>query len=157
FWRDRNNPRGLWRRTTLEEYRKPMPHWEVVLDLDALAKQEAENWVWHGAQALRPKYKLALISLSRGGADAEVVREFDLETKAFVSGGSTLSEAKSRVAWRGPDSIFVGTDFGPDSMTTSGYPRIVKEWKRGTPLAQAAVVYEGRPEDMGVSAVRDLT
>jgi prolyl oligopeptidase len=157
FWRDRENPRGLWRRTTLEEYRKRTPHWEVVLDLDALGQQEAENWVWHGAQALRPEYKLALISLSRGGADAAVVREFHLETKSFVSNGYALPEAKSQVAWRGPKSIFVGTDFGPGSMTTSGYPRIVKEWKRGTPLDQAAVVYEGRPEDMGVSAVRDLT
>ena len=157
FWRDRQNPRGLWRRTTLEEYRKETPHWEVVLDLDALAKQEAENWVWHGAKALRPEYTLALISLSRGGADAGVVREFNLKTKSFVRDGYTLPEAKSRVAWRGPDSVFVGTDFGPGSMTTSGYPRIVKEWRRGTPLAEAAVVYEGRPEDMDVSAVRDLT
>ncbi len=157
FWKDRKNPRGLWRRTTLEEYRKETPHWEVVLDLDALAKEEGENWVWHGAAALRPEYTLALISLSRGGADAEVVREFNLKTKVFVRDGYTLPEAKSRVAWRGPDSVFVGTDFGPNSMTTSGYPRIVKEWTRGTPLAEATVVYEGKPDDMGVSAVRDLT
>jgi prolyl oligopeptidase len=157
FWRDRKNPRGLWRRTTLEEYRKESPHWEVVLDLDALAKQESENWVWHGAQALRPEYTLAMISLSRGGADAAVVREFNLKTKSFVRDGYTLPEAKTHVAWRGPDSLFVATDFGPGSMTTSGYARIVKEWRRGTPLAEAAVVYEGRPEDMMVSAVRDLT
>ena len=128
-----------------------------MLDLDALGKQEKENWVWHGAQVLRPEYKLALISLSRGGADASVVREFDLTTKSFVKDGYQLPEAKSRIAWRRPDSVFVGTDFGPGSLTESGYPRIVKEWKRGTPLAEAAVVFEGQPSDMSVSAHRDLT
>ncbi|MGP0070275.1 MAG: prolyl oligopeptidase family serine peptidase [Isosphaeraceae bacterium] len=157
FWRDAKNRRGLWRRTSLEEYRKDKPAWEVVLDLDALASQEGENWVWHGAQALRPEYKVALISLSRGGADAAIVREFDLETKSFIKDGYTLPEAKSRISWRGHDSVFVGTDFGPGSMTDSGYPRIVKEWKRGTPLADAAVVFEGKATDMAVGAHRDLT
>jgi prolyl oligopeptidase len=157
FWRDAKNPRGLWRRTTLEEYRKAKPDWEVVLDLDALGKEEKENWVWHGAQVLRPEYKLALISLSRGGADASVTREFDLSTRSFVKDGYQLPEAKSRIAWRGPDSVFVGTDFGPGSLTQSGYPRIAKEWKRGTPLVEAVVIFEGQPSDMGVSAGRDLT
>jgi prolyl oligopeptidase len=157
FWRDGKNPRGLWRRTTLDEYRKPKPNWEVVLDLDALGKAEKVNWVWHGAQVLRPDYKLALVSLSRGGADASVVREFDVVTKTFVKDGYALPEAKSFVSWRSPDSIFVGTDFGPGSMTTSGYPRIVKEWRRGTPLAEASSVYEGKADDMGVWAHRELT
>jgi len=157
FWRDAKNPRGLWRRTTLEEYRKAKPGWEVVLDLDALSKEEKENWVWHGAQVLRPEYKLALISLSRGGTDASVVREFDISTRSFVKDGYALPEAKSRVAWRGPDSLFVGTEFGPGSLTKSGYPRIVKEWRRGTPLAQAAMVLEVQSDDMDVSAHRDLT
>jgi prolyl oligopeptidase len=157
FWRDANNPRGLWRRTTLEEYRKDKPDWEAVLDLDALGKEEQENWVWHGAQALEPDYRRALISLSRGGADASVVREFDLTTKSFVKDGYALPEAKSQVAWRGPDSLFVGTDFGPGSLTESGYPRIVKEWRRGTPLAAAALVLEVPPSDMSVMAYRDLT
>ena len=94
FWRDGKNPRGLWRRTTLEEFKKAKPAWEVVLDLDLLGKEEKENWVWHGAQALKPDYKLALISLSRGGADASVVREFDLERKAFVQDGFTCRGQK---------------------------------------------------------------
>jgi prolyl oligopeptidase len=157
FWRDAKNPRGLWRRTTLDEYRKPKPDWEIVLDLDALGKEEKVNWVWHGAQTLKPEYKLALISLSRGGADASVVREFDLTKKAFITDGYTLPEAKSQVSWRDRDSVFVGTDFGPGSMTKSGYPRIVKEWKRGTPLAEAALVLEIQPDDMMVTAFRDLT
>jgi prolyl oligopeptidase len=157
FWRDAKNKRGLWRRTTLEEYRKARPKWETVLDLDALAKEEKENWVWKGASILRPSYDRCLVYLSRGGADATVVREFDLKKKAFVKGGFFLPEAKSRVAWRGPDSVFVGTNFGPGSLTKSGYPRLVKEWKRGTPLAEARLVYEGKPEDVSVNAYRDLT
>jgi prolyl oligopeptidase len=157
FWRDAANPRGLWRRTTLEEYRKPAPEWETVLDLDTLGRAEGENWVWHGANVLEPDDRRCLVSLSRGGADADVVREFDLETKAFVPGGFTLPEAKSRVAWRNADSLFVATDFGPGSLTASGYPRTVREWTRGTPLATAPVVFAGEEGDMMVTAFRDLT
>jgi prolyl oligopeptidase len=157
FWRDARNPKGLWRRTTLEEYRRPEPNWETVLDLDALAAAEGENWVWHGATVLEPEDRLCLVSLSRGGADADVVREFDLESRAFVTDGFTVPEAKSRVAWRDRDSLFVATDFGPGSLTTSGYPRTVREWRRGTPLDTAPTVYEGRIDDMSVAAYRDLT
>jgi prolyl oligopeptidase len=157
FWRDAKNRRGLWRRTSLEEYRKDRPNWEVVLDLDALGKQEKENWVWHGAHILKPSYDRCLISLSRGGADAHVVREFDLKTKTFIKDGFTLPEAKSRVAWRNVDSIFVGTDFSPGSLTKSGYPRVVKQWQRGTPLSEATLVYEGKPDDVSVNAYRELT
>ena len=157
FWRDAKNPKGLWRRTTLEEYRKPDTAWEVVLDLDALAAAENENWVWHGATVLEPEDRFCLVSLSRGGADADVVREFDLEARAFVAGGFSLPEAKSRVAWRDEQSLFVATDFGPGSLTASGYPRTVREWRRGTPLAEANLVFEGRPDDMSVAGYRDLT
>jgi prolyl oligopeptidase len=157
FWRDAKNPRGLWRRTTLDEYRKPKPSWDVVLDLDALGKAEKANWVWHGAQLLRPDDKRALVSLSRGGADAAVIREFDLTKRNFLHEGFTVFEAKSAVSWRGPDSLFVCTDFGPGSLTTSGYPRIAREWTRGTPLSQAKTVFEGKADDMDVSAVHDLT
>ncbi|WP_405548635.1 prolyl oligopeptidase family serine peptidase [Variovorax paradoxus] len=157
FWRDKKNPKGLWRRTTLAEYRKPQPDWETVLDLDALAEADKENWVWHGADCLQPGYKRCLISLSRGGADANVVREFDLELKQFVASGFTLPEAKSNVAWKDIDHLYVATDFGPGSMTSSSYPRIVKEWKRGTPLESATTVYEGGEDDMTVSAWRDNT
>jgi prolyl oligopeptidase len=157
LWRDAANPRGLWRRTTLTEYRKAAPTWETVLDLDALGKQEGENWVWSGATCLRPKYRRCLLSLSRGGADADVVREFDLVTRQFVPGGFTLPEAKSSVTWRDENSVFVGTDFGPGSMTSSGYPRLVKEWRRGTPLDSAVTVFEARQEDVWAYGWRDLT
>jgi len=157
LWRDAKNPRGLWRRTTLEEYRKPDPAWETVIDVDALGAAEKENWVWHGAQCLKPDYRLCLVSLSRGGADADVVREFDLESRSFVKDGFFLPEAKSTVGWVDRDSLFVGTDFGPGTLTTSGYPRIAKLWKRGTPLEKAETVYETKPEDVWAYALHDDT
>jgi prolyl oligopeptidase len=157
LWRDATNPKGLWRRTTLDEYRRAEPAWETVIDVDALARAEQENWVWHGATVLEPEDRRCLVALSRGGADADVVREFDLQTKSFVAEGFALPEAKSRVAWRDRDSLFVATDFGPGSLTSSGYPRTVREWTRGTPLAEASVVFEGRADDMAVGAFRDLT
>jgi prolyl oligopeptidase len=155
FWRDAANPRGLWRRTSLDEYRKPQPAWEVVLDLDALGKRENENWVWKGAECLRPQkagepYRRCILALSRGGADATVLREFDVERRRFVLDGFVLTEAKQSVEWKDIDTVWVGTDFGPGSMTTSGYPRIAREWKRGTPLSAARTVYEGQSADVGV-------
>ncbi len=152
FWRDENNTRGLWRRTSLDEYKKPTPAWETVLDLDKLAADEKENWIWQGYRVLQPDYDRCLIELSRGGADAAVVREFDLDQKAFVKDGFTLPEAKSNVAWRNRDTLYVGTDFGPGSLTTSGYPRVIKEWKRGTALSAARTVFEGKVDDMAVEA-----
>jgi prolyl oligopeptidase len=153
FWRDESNPRGLWRRTTLTEFKKAEPAWEIVLDLDKLSAAEKENWVWKGYEVLYPIYDRCLMSLSRGGADAKVVREFDLSTKEFVKDGFYLPEAKSEVAWRNRDTLYLGTDFGPGSLTSSGYPRIIKEWKRGTPLAQAELVFEGQREDVSVNAI----
>ncbi|MEZ0469071.1 prolyl oligopeptidase family serine peptidase [Luteimonas salinilitoris] len=157
FWKDKDHERGIWRRTTLEEYRKPKPQWEVLLDLDALNVAEDENWVWHGADCLRPDYTRCLIALSRGGADADVTREFDLAAKDWVEDGFFRPEAKGGLQWIDRDTVYVYTDFGEGSLTGSGYPRIAKRWRRGTPLAQAELVYEGEPEDMYIAAFRDLT
>ncbi|MFY8206260.1 MAG: prolyl oligopeptidase family serine peptidase, partial [Arenimonas sp.] len=157
FWRDKNNPQGIWRRTTLAEYRKDTPQWEVLLDIDALGKAEGVNWVWGGADCLRPAYDRCLISLSRGGADADVTREFDVSDKAFVKDGFSRPEAKGQIGWIDADTVYVGTDFGPKSMTSSGYPRIAKEWKRGTPMSAAKTVYEGQESDIWISAYRDHT
>jgi prolyl oligopeptidase len=158
FWRDGRNPRGLWRRTNLAEYRKEQPAWETVIDLDALGALEKENWVWKGADCLKPAYERCLLSLSRGGADAVVLREFDLRTKSFVKDGFFLPEAKSfGTGWLDADTLYVGSDFGPGSMTASGYPRIVKTWRRGMPLASAEAVFEVGRDDVGAFAVRDHT
>jgi prolyl oligopeptidase len=150
FWRDAENERGLWRRTTAEEYSKDKPAWEILLDLDELAKAEGENWVWSEASCLPPRYERCLISLSRGGADATVTREFDVAARRFVKDGFNLPESKSFVSFIDADTVFVSTDFGEGSMTESGYPRITKIWRRGTPLDKAQVLYEGKHKDIGV-------
>ncbi|MCY7315280.1 MAG: prolyl oligopeptidase family serine peptidase [Rubrivivax sp.] len=157
LWRDAANPRGLWRRATLAEYRKPEPAWETVIDVDALGKAEGENWVFAGASCLGPAYRLCLVSLSRGGADANVVREFDTVSKTFVEGGFVVPEAKSSVDWIDADSVYIGSDFGPDSLTDSGYPRVIKRWQRGQKLADAVTVFEGQAKDVAAYASVDRT
>ena len=156
FWKDDTRERGIWRRTTLTSYRTLTPQWEIVLDVDALAKADGKAWVFHGADCLPPAYARCMISLSPGGSDASVQREFDTRKKEFVSGGFSLPEAKSRIAWRDDDTLWVGTDFGPGSLTSSGYPRIVKLWKRGTPLSSARTVFEGKVEDVASSGRSEI-
>src|SRR5262245_28373697 len=156
FWKDDTHERGIWRRTTLASYRSSDPQWETVLDVDALAKAEGKSWVWHKASCLPPANARCLVKLSPGGSDAAVVREFDTKAKEFVKDGFSLPEAKSSVAWRDDNTIWVGTDFGPGSLTTSGYPRIVKLWKRGTPLSEAKTIYEGKPEDVAASGSTEI-
>lgn len=152
FWRDAQNERGLWRRTTIAEYRKPQPAWETLIDLDALAEAEGENWVWAGSSCLQPGYDRCLVSLSRGGADAKVVREFDIPSKTFVEDGFQLPEAKGFASFMDRDTVYVATDFGDGSMTESGYPRIARLWRRGQPLAEAETLHEGKASDIGVYA-----
>ncbi|MGB1724685.1 MAG: prolyl oligopeptidase family serine peptidase [Limisphaerales bacterium] len=150
FWQDAEHVRGIMRRTTPESYRLAKPEWETVLDIDALAKAEDENWVYKGTAWLAPDYERCLIKLSRGGTDASVHREFDMVAKRFVEGGFALPEAKSGVTWLDRDTLLVGTDWGEGSLTESGYPRVAKRWKRGTPLAEATTIFEGRHEDIGI-------
>ncbi len=152
FWRDADHVRGIWRRTFLDEYVKESPAWETVLDLDALAEAEDENWVWKGASCLAPEYRHCLLTLSRGGADAAVRREFDAAAKAFVEDGFFVPEAKARVGWKDENTLWIGTDFGEDSLTASGYPRFVREWKRGTTLDEATTIFEGSVDDVAVGA-----
>lgn len=149
YWQDAANPRGLWRRTTLEEYRKAEPRWETVLDLDRLSADEKEQWAWKGATCLFPRYERCLVSISRGGSDAVEIREFDLARKAFVEGGFRLPQSKGGVAWIDEDAIYVSRDFGPGTLTKSGYPRQVKRLARGQALADAAPVFEVSEDDIG--------
>ncbi|MET4579930.1 prolyl oligopeptidase family serine peptidase [Ottowia thiooxydans] len=157
FWQDEQHKRGIWRRTTLAEYRKPQPVWETVLDIDALNQAEGENWVWGGADCLAPDYRRCLLQLSRGGADATVVREFDTVSKEFVQDGFNLPEAKLSIEWADDNTVYVATDFGPGSLTDAGYPRVIKRWERGTPVLAAVVVFEGEPQDVSVSVRVDRT
>nr|WP_225737327.1 prolyl oligopeptidase family serine peptidase [Dyella acidiphila] len=157
FWQDKAHPRGLWRRTTLDEYRKAQPNWEVLLDIDALNQAEGKKWVFQGADCLKPDYRKCLVSLSPGGGDAIEVREFDLPSKSFVKGGFLLPVAKTQASWIDENHLYVGTDFGLGSMTKSSYPRIAKIWTRGTPLSAAKTVYEGKDTDLAVNASHDRT
>ena len=152
FWQDAEHVRGVWRRTTLASLAGGEPVWEVVLDLDALAAAEGESWVWKGAECLAPDDRRCMVSLSRGGGDAVVHRELDTVAKAFVDGGFTLPEAKSWLSWVDADTLWVATDFGPGTLTTSGYPFVLKEWKRATPLATAREVFRGEEGDVAVAS-----
>eukprot|EP00440_Ansanella_granifera_P033074 gb/GFBE01035886.1/.p1 GENE.gb/GFBE01035886.1/~~gb/GFBE01035886.1/.p1 ORF type:complete len:698 (+),score=148.88 gb/GFBE01035886.1/:1-2094(+) len=164
FWQDADHVRGIWRRCSLEEYRKPPGevNWELVLDIDALGKEEDQSWVWHGKVLLdegpEAKHDICLVKLSPGGSDADVVREFNLVKKEFVpesEGGFRVGACKSRVCYKSRDVLLIGTDTGAENdMTDSGYPRQVREWKRGTPLAEAPIVFEGEKTDVAVSAAR---
>lgn len=143
LWQDRDHPRGLYRRTTAAGLRGENPPWETVLDVDALAKAEGRPWAFGGALWLPPENRRCLIRLAASGRDAVEVREFDAEKREFVTGEFFLPTAKSRVSWRDQDTLYVGTDFGPGSLTKSGYPRIVKRWARGTSLVDAVTIYTG--------------
>lgn len=153
FWRDATHERGLWRVTTPEDYRNPEPAWETVLDVDALAAEEDENWVWSGASCRYPVFDRCIISLSIGGADATVRREFDLTSRTFIEDGFTLPESKSRLSWRDRDTVFLGPALD-DDVTTSGYPRRVLIWTRGTPWEEAVEIYAGEREDVSVWSAR---
>jgi len=154
FWRDGDHVRGLWRRMPVEAYLAGGADWEIVLDVDALAEAEGEDWVWKGSNCLRPEYRHCLLNLSRGGADATVVREFDVEERAFVEGGFFLPEAKSQLSWQDADTLWVGTDFGPGSLTDSGYPRTSRNWTRGTLLEDAPEVFAGEQTDVSAGMFR---
>jgi prolyl oligopeptidase len=154
FWRDDEHVRGIWRKTSVDDYRGESPDWDVILDVDELAEREDENWVWAGANCRYPEYDRCLIGLSIGGADAAVRREFDLETREFVDGGFQLPESKSSISWRDRDSVFYGPAFSEEQMTDSGYPRTVRIWRRGTDRSESELVYAGEKGDVAVTGVR---
>ncbi len=157
FWQDDVNVRGLLRRTTVDGYRAAAPEWETVLDVDALAKAENANWVYKGSNCLQPEERLCLLSLSDGGKDAVEIREFDIKAKAFVKDGVRLSAGKQNADWLDADTLYLGRDWGPGTMTESGYPFVAKLWKRGTKLEDAVEVYRGKQTDVaaGASVLRD--
>ena len=154
LWRDRDHPRGLFRRTTAEGFRAENPPWEIVLDIDALAKTEGQPWAFGGATWLAPYNGRCLVHLAPGGGDTVEVREFDAVKKEFVAGGFVVPLAKPQVDWRDADTLYVATDFGAGSLTASGYARIVKVWSRGTPLAEAKLLQEVPATSVGVGAAR---
>ncbi|WP_027549843.1 prolyl oligopeptidase family protein [Bradyrhizobium sp. Cp5.3] len=157
LWKDANHPRGLWRRTTIAEFRKPNPSWEILLDIDQLAAKEGEDWLLNGSSSLPGDAPQTMLSLSRGGSDAVTLREFDLNTKSFVAGGFTLPEAKGGAAWVDPDTLLLSSAIGEDMATTSGYARTVRLWRRGQPVGQARVVFETTSDRMSAYCDVDRT
>ena len=155
FWLDARNPRGLWRRTTLESFRLDQPAWEILLDVDALAAAEGEDWIWGGALTRQGTHDRAIVRLSRGGSDAVVLREFDLSARSFVKDGFVLPEAKGWVSWLDPDTLLLNSAWGGEA-TTSGYARTVRLWHRGSDAAAAPVLFEVPRESMSVGAGVDL-
>nr|WP_316627488.1 prolyl oligopeptidase family serine peptidase [uncultured Brevundimonas sp.] len=151
FWQDAQHVRGVWRRTTLDSYRTATPQWETILDFDALAAAEGQNWVYKGATCLQPEERYCLISLSNGGKDAVTLREFDSVERRFVEDGIVLPESKGGASWIDKDTLLVSRDFGPGTLTDSGYPMVVKRMTRGQSLDQAQTLFTGQPTDVSVS------
>jgi prolyl oligopeptidase len=152
FWQDKDHVRGLWRKTTNADYASASPHWETLLDVDALDKTEHKDWVWESYDCA-PEMKRCLLQLSPGGSDASAVREYDPRAKAFPAVGFTLAVAKSNATYLDGDTILFGTDFGPGTMTKSSYPRIVKLWHRGEPISAARTVYEAQATDIAARPI----
>jgi prolyl oligopeptidase len=157
FWQDETHLRGLWRETSLASFLTPEPAWRTLLDLDALSAGEGRNWVFQGAASLPPQYRRSLVGLSDGGKDAAEKREFDTATAAFADGGFFLPEGKQSAVWLDADTLLVARDWGPGTMTRSGYPFVLKRLGRSMPLDSAVEVFRGSPEDVsiGVSVLRD--
>src|SRR6202041_102327 len=149
MWRDAQHLRGILRRTSLDDYLKPDPGWETVLDYDALSKADNQSWVAHGLDCLDPEAQLCLVSLSAGGEDAATLREMDLKSGKFVDGGFVLPRGKQRVAWLDKDTLLMGRDWGAGTMSEAGYPVTVREWKRGTPLGGGKEIFKGDVKDNG--------
>ncbi len=152
FWNDAKNVRGLLRKTTLEDYSKPEPDWKTVLDIDALDKAENTSWVFHGLDCLYPYDEYCMVNLSVGGEDAETAREFDIKEDKFVDGGFVSPHSKQNIDWEDKDTLLIARDWGAGTMTKSGYPFVVKEWKRGTPLESSKEVFRGEPSDISATA-----
>lgn len=146
FWTDEKNIQGVLRRTTIEDYKKENPVWDIILDLDVLSKKENQKWVFHGYH-VSPNRERVLIGLSPGGTDANIIREFDLRTRSFVENGFTLPLGKGGASWLSDNEIFVFRDFGPETVTNAGYPRLLKRWKRGELLERAQNILEISPEN----------
>ena len=160
FWKDANNPRGIWRRTTLDEFRGPNPKWDILLDLDRLAAEEAEDWILGGVEAL-PGSNARILNLSRGGGDATVKREFDIGTRTFVPDGFTLPEAKGGAVkgaeWLDADTLLLSSAYGEGMATTSGYARTVRLWRRGTDVNRAPVIFETATDNISAFSSIDRT
>jgi len=155
FWKDAEHPRGLWRATSLDSYCSEQPQWDILLDLDALATKEREDWAWSGASTIPGSHNRAILMLSRGGADAVVLREFDLGSRDFVAEGFIVPEAKGGAAWLDRDTLLLSSALGDGMATSSGYARTVRLWRRGADPLKAPIIFETEANGMAVWADLD--
>jgi prolyl oligopeptidase len=154
-WKDATHVRGLWRRTSLESYQTDHPDWETVLDFDALAEAEGEDWVFQGAGVIPETHDRAMLRFSRGGGDAAVLREFDLTTCSFIKAGFVAPEAKGGVDWFDRDTLLLSSALGEGQATTAGYARTVRIWRRGSDPLAAPVIFETTPDHMAAGVQVD--
>lgn len=155
YWKDDKNPRGIYRRAKLKDFnRNDNPKWQTVLDMDQYNTNNEGNWVFKGMNCLAPQYRRCLVSISPGGGDAVMMKEFDMKSKKFIKNGFSLPKSKMAVNWRDKDNLFVATDFGSGTLTDSGYPRIMKLWRRGTELSDAKTLMEVDQKSVSVVAFR---
>jgi prolyl oligopeptidase len=147
-WQDAQHVRGILRRTSLADYLTAQPHWQTLLDYDELGRQDNQKWVQKGRICLYPGNELCLVGLSAGGEDAVTLREFNLKTGKFVEGGFVLPRSKQDIDWLDKDTLLVARDWGPGTMTKSGYAFVMKVWKRGQPLDQAKEIFRGTETDV---------
>ena len=152
FWQDKTNALGLWRRTTVASYKTEKPVWETIIDFDELAAKEGIKWVFSGASRLYPDFSRCLLSMSPDGGDASEMREFDIETRSFIEGGFRAPASKSGFGWLDKDTVIVSAAFEESDKTESGYPRVIKLWKRGTALEEATPIFEAQKDDLAAGA-----
>lgn len=148
FWQDKTNVLGLWRRTSVASYKTEKPDWQTIIDFDVLSAKEGVKWVFSGASRLYPDFNLCLVAMSPDGGDASEMREFDIEANSFVEGGFSAPASKSGFSWLDKDTVLVSAAFEEEDKTQSGYPRVVKLWKRGTRLEDATPIFEAEKQDL---------
>ncbi|TIO75254.1 MAG: S9 family peptidase [Mesorhizobium sp.] len=150
FWQDKTNALGLWRRTTVASYKTDKPDWETIIDFDQLSAKEGVKWVFGGASRLYPDFDRCLLSMSPDGGDASEMREFDIATKSFIADGFRAPASKSGFSWLDKDTVIVAAAFEDGDKTQSGYPRVIKLWRRGTKLEDATPVFEAEKQHLAV-------
>lgn len=146
FWKDADHVRGIWRRSPKKDFMEGAPKWQILLDLDKMSEEDDIKWVYKGVSGLYPDYERFLVRLSKGGGDAVVIKEFDANKGAFIEDGFSIDESKGGASYVDKNTLILSSDFGEGTMTTSGYPRQVKLWKRGTPLSEAELIFECEPD-----------
>jgi prolyl oligopeptidase len=150
IWQDAGHVHGIWRHASEASYVTAQPQWETLLDFDALSKAESKNWIWKGADCLKPAQTTCLVALSNGGGDAVELREFNTTSRQFVSGGFRLPEGKQNVEWIDASSLVASREWTPGEVTNSGYGYVVKIVPRD---GEPREVFRGQKTDVSAAPI----